>query len=500
MKNGQRHVPSEYDTIQAAINAAVDGDEVIIHPGTYTGQGNYYINFGGKAITVRSIDPENPAIVAATIIDSNYLSSGFVFSNEEDANSILSGLTIEKARPPFAGTFPGGSPAGIFCYGASPTIRNCMIRESRSVGIYLIRSNVIIENCIISNNYRSGLLCSASSPTVINSIFVGNGMAFGPFSLPVSLGGGILFRGGELSVINCTFSGNVADVGGGICVYGKQGADISDIAIKNSIFWDNNANKGSEIAIAYHEEGTPPTVAVSYSNVQGGQSAVHVDPCSTLNWGDGNIDIDPCFADPGYWHPNDTPLDANDDFWVNGDYHLKSQAGRWEPSIYIGLDPTGDGFLNLTDFAVLANSWQKQGPFLPADLDHNSIVNLSDLKLLLDNYLVNYAAGEWVFDDVNSPCIDAGNPNSDWTAELWPHGKRINMGAYGGTSQASMSTSQEGNIADLNKDGLVDLLDFSYFSDNWQSRQVLLLADLDLNGRVTFDDLMIFCENWLWEE
>ncbi len=103
--------------------------------------------------------------------------------------------------------------------------------------------------------------------------------------------------------------------------------------------------------------------------------------------GQGNMDIAPFFAELGYWadanNPNIAvePSEANA-VWVGGDYHLKSQAGRCEP----------------------------------------------------------YSAS-WLIDDVTSLCIDAGNPNSDWTAELWPHGKRVNMGAYGGTPQASMSLS-----------------------------------------------------------
>jgi hypothetical protein len=81
----------------------------------------------------------------------------------------------------------------------------------------------------------------------------------------------------------------------------------------------------------------------------------------------GNIEVDPCFADP-----------------ENRDYHLKSQIGRWNPN------------------------------------NHT-----------------------WVEDNVSSLCIDAGEPDSDFLEESLPNGNRINMGAYGGTKQASRSLSAD---------------------------------------------------------
>jgi len=109
-------------------------------------------------------------------------------------------------------------------------------------------------------------------------------------------------------------------------------------------------------------------ICASYCNVRGG-------------WpGEGNTDVDPLFAVSGYWDASGTPEDPSDDVWVDGDYHLRSQAGRWDP-----------------------------------------------------------VAARWVLDEVTSPCIDAGDPNSPVGTEPEPNGGRVNMGAYGGTTEASKS-------------------------------------------------------------
>jgi hypothetical protein len=145
--------------------------------------------------------------------------------------------------------------------------------------------------------------------------------------------------------------------------------------VQNSIFWNN-----VEVF-----EGITDQIDLTVDHC--------LMPESWCTLGVGNIWADPLFAKPGYRDPNGTPDNPNDDFWVEGDYHLKSQAGRWDPAL-----------------------------------------------------------GQWVMDAVTSPCIDAGNDSPDWANELWPNGLRINMGAYGGTAEASMSASDLGAPANLNGD------------------------------------------------
>jgi len=77
------------------------------------------------------------------------------------------------------------------------------------------------------------------------------------------------------------------------------------------------------------------------------------------------------------------------------------------------------------------------------------------------------------------------------------HGKRINMGAYGGTLQTSMSLSVVGNAAYLNNDDIVDLTDLCIFVDMWLVRDVCLVEDINRNSLVNFSDLAEFAQNWL---
>ena len=116
-----RLVPSSYTTIQQAINLADDGDTIIVDPGVYLEN----INFLGKNITVTGTDPENPDIVATTIIDGYRGGSVVTFNSGEGPDAVLSGFTITGGFGSRNDVFGDEDfiywGAGIHCSNSSPT-------------------------------------------------------------------------------------------------------------------------------------------------------------------------------------------------------------------------------------------------------------------------------------------------------------------------------------------------------------------------------------------
>jgi predicted outer membrane repeat protein len=170
-------------------------------------------------------------------------------------------------------------------------------------------------------------------PTVANCTFAENSAT--------EEGGGVYNNASTMTMINCTVIRNSATNGGGM--YKEDIGSLSSLTVINCILWENAPNQiVTKIGNAI----------ISYSNIQNGWL-----------YGEGNLAVDPNFAD----------ID-------NGDYHLQSQAERWDPS-----------------------------------------------------------SRSWVQDKDTSPCIDTGDPDTPVGDEPLPNGGRINMGAYGGTAQASKS-------------------------------------------------------------
>ena len=217
-------------------------------------------------------------------------------------------------------------------------------------------------------------------------------------------------------LLNCTLSEILA-----------KGASVD---VESSIIMA--AGITADVALPPHSDSESPeesSIHISFSCLSGGPASAKTccreywTPtwdwaimCGYISIGTGNIFVDPLFADP-----------------ANGDYHLKSQYGRWDP-----------------------------------------------------------ASQSWVNDAVTSPCIDAGHPAADYSNEPQPNNSRINMGAYGNTPEASRSRWTI--FGDTNDDCRVNALDLifvrtrlhtdAHSGDNWK-------ADVNGDGRINVLDLIL---------
>jgi predicted outer membrane repeat protein len=190
-------VPGQYGTIQAAIDAAVDGDEVVIADGVYTGVGNKNLDFAGKAIMVRSAGGD-PGLC---IIHCQGAGRGFFFHSGEAAGAAVRDLMVVDASADYGGA--------VYCEGANPTLINCVIT-----------SNVVeLEG--------AGVYCLNAAPTLIDCYIKGNVSRY--------QGGGVYCDGASPTLIECTLWGNAAsDDGGGLCACSASAPTLTDCLVQNN--------------------------------------------------------------------------------------------------------------------------------------------------------------------------------------------------------------------------------------------------------------------------
>ena len=232
------HVPAQYPTIQAAIDAAVPGDVVELADGTYSGPGNRDLDYQGKAITVRSAsgDPAACIVDCGGSWDDPY--GGFYFHSGEGPDSKIEGITITNGYM----TPRGG---GVACYGSSPTLINCWITGNRASSFYSGEggglscsdsSNPTLIDCTISGNaadggssgYGGGVYCSYdSNPTLTNCTISGN--------TAEGSGGGVYCLKSSPTLIDCTLSENTAGGGGGIHCYWSSNATLTNCTISGNV-------------------------------------------------------------------------------------------------------------------------------------------------------------------------------------------------------------------------------------------------------------------------
>jgi len=348
-------VPTDRASIQAAINAAVNGDTVQVASGTYYEN----IDFAGKAITVIS---EQGAQV--TIIDGQSRDAVVKFITAEGRSSVLSGFTLRNGLSTFS--TPGfGDGGGIWIRNSSPTVQNNLIEGNQACvgpgimvhggspliqgngirnntqygcsggvgggGISLlggsaaeIRNNTIEQNLLTSANGAGISLFGAGSP-IISANIIRQNTATG--ISPCTQGGGIsMVNQSDALIVNNLITGNSAGCGGGV-YWGVPSGNRGPFLINNTIA-DNVANQGAAVYASGFQAQTqlinntlvsasasttlycdstysltPPVL--NSNDVFTASGTAYAGTCATLAGSNGNISADPLFAGA-----------------ANSDYHL----------------------------------------------------------------------------------------------------------------------------------------------------------------------------------
>jgi hypothetical protein len=255
--------------VQEGIDAASDGDTVIVAEGTYVEN----IQFKGKNIILTSTDPLDPTVVANTIIDGNQAGSVVTFGGTEDESCILSGFTVRNGK-----TVSNG---GGICGGAGDARTRAAIRHNVITGNSAPNgSGAGLAFCCgpIQNN----VICDNSAYWYGGGLFECNGIIENNLILRNSGndgGGGVSHC--DAVIQNNTITGNTSYRGGGVY--------ICFDAIRNCIIWGNTATS------PHPDKQVRDSFYPVFSCIQ--------------DWGSGgvgNISADPLFIDA-----------------ASGDYHLQ---------------------------------------------------------------------------------------------------------------------------------------------------------------------------------
>jgi subtilisin family serine protease len=388
-----------FDAIQEAIDTASWRGKVVVEEGIYTGMGNRDLDFSGRAITVCSVSPDDPNVVANTVIDCNGISDlemfliephrAFYFHNGENRNSVIAGFTIKRGLATTGSyDYSGGA---IYCVSSSPTIRNCTLTNNQATEGGAIcceggASRPKILDCLIKGNIASGGGgIKGGNPHISNCQFINN-LAYGS-------GGGVC-ECGEGPMNNCVFIANSARSGSGGGIYEFYGNIANCTIAQNTAYmyggglycWDRSSMtnciimsnyarlKGGGVYLYSVDDGTLKHCTIANNMPDGIHSySYSSEPPNMVNciiWGNnsqqvtlhgGQIQISYCDVEGGragidetggslFW--GDGNIDADPRFFLGGDYHLDYNS----PCIDSGTDvnvfadfednlrPLGEGF------------------------------------------------------------------------------------------------------------------------------------------------------------
>jgi hypothetical protein len=271
---GRVHVPQDHATLLAALQDTLltHGDTILVSPGTYTGPGNRDLSYNGKNLVVMSTHGAAQTIIDLQATPEN-THRGFLFAGgshgTETQDAVLDGFTIlngllgdppapDKSRTPRR-IEHDLSGAGIMVRNvASPTIRNCIIRNCQSeytgggIGVeYLaepVFENVVVQGCAATIQGGGVSVETVSTATFVDCIITGNS----------SIAGGGLAAHADVTLIGCVIADNYSRRGGGIDVV--LGGSLQ---MQRSIVWSNCAgDSGSQMYVDPAIQ-TPVTAACS---------------------------------------------------------------------------------------------------------------------------------------------------------------------------------------------------------------------------------------------
>jgi hypothetical protein len=282
------HVPGQEPTIRAAIVQIEEGDTVMVSAGTHYGDGNRDIDFGGKAIVVKSMK-------GATLTVLNCQGSaadphrGFLVHQGEDSTTVIEGFTIINGYAPSDGPGDESIGGGILCRdGSSPTIKECILYDNYAAGTggglaCIENSSPQVINCTFVDNstiaaggayfvgYGGGIRCVSSSPTFYDCIIASN---------RANVGGGMSCNGSHPVFELCEFSDNIADVhmtfepafpgvGGGLHLYNSSAVMDHCVFDRNSAISGQNMDYTSAMGGGIAAINSPVTLTgcTIYGNI-----------------------------------------------------------------------------------------------------------------------------------------------------------------------------------------------------------------------------------------
>ena len=312
----------DFINIQAAIDAATQGDEIIVHSGLYVEN----INFDGKNINLRSTEPTSDTIVQTTIIDGIATSAPVVtFSGSEGGSCVLSGFTITNGTGYYWERYRARYGGGIYGDTCRATIENnIIISNTASGGGGVSRCYGTIQNNRIYGNSASmgGGLGWCNGTIQKNMIYGNSASGGGGLSwCDGTIQNNLIFRNNDGGLFRC----NATIQNNTICLN-----TVSDSRRSGGLYWSNGMIKNCIIW------GNIPDQLYTSSNP---------DYSCIQNWsggGTGNISKDPLFVDPEnndfYLLPDSPCIDSGAQVNLAEDFdgHRRPYDGTYK-------QPRGDG-------------------------------------------------------------------------------------------------------------------------------------------------------------